>query len=388
MQLTARNATLSDLAALLEDQHARKVDVVAPAQAITSDDGTIYVAGTDAQIDWDGVHVTTGAYLPTAHADGQIAEKLGIPVAYLRRLRAERTDLYDANVNGWLHGTTATHDPDGQPALPNPDPRSLLLRAFRGDEGVGVLRGVLSDTYKIIDNLDVLTAALDGIRQAGVHVDFAGCDLTERRMIVKIKAPGVAAYAPDLLRGYRSPHSGATAEENPLVFAGLVLSNSEVGAGAFTLTPRIIVQVCNNGLTLTKDAMRSVHLGGKLDEGVIRWSADTQTKQLDLVTAQARDAVATFLDVEYVRRQIAEIEWRAVRPLTDPAAAVTHVGRTLRYTQERIDGVLDHFIRGGQVTAGGIMQAVTSYAQTLPDADDALDMEADGLRALEVAAAL
>ena len=35
-----------------------------------------------------------------------------------------------------------------------------------------------------------------------------------------------------------------------------------------------------------------------------------------------------------------------------------------------------HFIRGGQLTAGGVMQAVTSVAQTLDDADAAHEMEA------------
>ena len=29
-------------------------------------------------------------------------------------------------------------------------------------------------------------------------------------------------------------------------------------------------------MTFTRDAMREVHLGGRLAEGVIRWSADTQ----------------------------------------------------------------------------------------------------------------
>ena len=50
-------------------------------------------------------------------------------------------------------------------------------------------------------------------------------------------------------------------------------------------------------------------------------------------------------------------------------------------------GKLAHFIRGGDITAGGVMHAVTSVAQTLPDADAAHDMESAALRALEVAAA-
>ena len=51
-------------------------------------------------------------------------------------------------------------------------------------------------------------------------------------------------------------------------------------------------------------------------------------------------------------------------------------------------GKLTHFIRGGDVTAGGVLHAVTSVAQTLPDADAAHEMEGLGLRALEIAAAL
>ena len=51
-------------------------------------------------------------------------------------------------------------------------------------------------------------------------------------------------------------------------------------------------------------------------------------------------------------------------------------------------GKLTHFIRGGDVTAGGVMHAVTSVAQTLPDADTAHDMESLALRALDIAAAL
>ncbi|MEU7912281.1 hypothetical protein [Microbispora bryophytorum] len=32
------------------------------------------------------------------------------------------------------------------------------------------------------------------------------------------------------------------------MFAGFVISNSETGCGAFTITPRLLVQVCRNGM--------------------------------------------------------------------------------------------------------------------------------------------
>lgn len=68
-----------------------------------------------------------------------------------------------------------------------------------------------------------------------------------------------------------------------MVFAGFVASNSETGHGSFSLTPQLTVQVCDNGMTITRDAAREVHLGGRLADGVVRWSADTQDAVLDLV---------------------------------------------------------------------------------------------------------
>ena len=49
------------------------------------------------------------------------------------------------------------------------------------------------------------------------------------------------------------------------------------------------------------------------------------------------------------------------------------------------DGVT---MTAGDVTAGGVMHAVTSVAQTLPDADAAHEMESQAVRALGIAAAL
>jgi hypothetical protein len=60
----------------------------------------------------------------------------------------------------------------------------------------------------------------------------------------------------------------------------------------------------------------------------------------------------------------------------------------LPFTDAQQADILNHFIRGGDVTAGGVMHAVTSVAQTLADADAAHEMESLALRALDLAAAL
>ena len=369
----ARNASFPELLEILKSQQPRKVDVVAPAGAITAEGGLLRIAGTEPVIDDDGVTMADALYLPTRVADESISLKLGIPIHYLRRLRAEHVDLWDENVNGWLAR----------------DDRSFLMRLFRDDStGVGVMRAMLSDSYRVMDHLDVLLSALDGIRQAGVEVDIAAANLTETKMSVKITAPTVRTYARELLKGYRSPFTGANGSDSPEVFAGSILSNSETGDGVFTLTPSMTVQTCTNGHNVTKDAMRNVHLGSKMDDGLIKWSEETQEKNLALVKSRTADAVRTFLDVEYMTKVIARLEEKSSTPVSDPAKAVKFIAKKAAFTEAEASGILDHFIKGGQVTAGGFMQATTSFAQTIASPDRAREMEDAGLRVLDIAASL
>jgi hypothetical protein len=368
--------------------------------------GTWSSAPTVSQLAADGVTSAAGTYRPTAVADEGIADKLGISLAYLRRLRASRPDLWDANVNGWLHGNYFA----GYPA----DDRKFLVRLFQpagtGDEP-GVARAVLSDSYKVIDNLDALMATLDGIRQAGTEVVFDGLDLTERRLYARVVAPQIRALAPALLAGYRSPFGGriyvpgggwtpeqaraAAARERrgyepggePVLFAGFVVSNSEVGDGAWSITPRIVAEICGNGLQIAADVTRAIHLGSRQGEGVVRYSADTMDKELALITARARDAVATFLSPDYLTGTVAVLERKAGVPVAHPEQTVRQVAKAAKFSDEMTDAILGHFIRGGQLTAGGVMQAVTSVAQTLDDADAAHDLEAQAVRVLDLAAA-
>lgn len=366
-----RNASLPDLVGRLEGQQRRKVDVVAPASAIRSQGGMLVVDQAERLLTAEGVASVAGTYEPTGVCEGGIADKLGVPLAYLRRMRTEAPHLYDANVNEWLAR----------------DGRKFLVRALSAEDGgAGQARAFLSNSYKVIDNMDVLTAVLDGVRQAGVAVDISSCDLSDQRMFVRLKAPEIRGHAPYLLRNYRSPYSGLSGADNPTVFAGMLISNSETGCGSLSLTPQLTIEVCDNGMTMTKDVVRSVHLGAKLDEGRVQWSDDTQRKTLAVYTAQARDTVRRFLDRGYVEAEIREIEKSSGAPVADVEETIKSVSKTLKFTEEQRKGVFDHFIRGGDLTAGGVLHAVTSYAQTVQDPDDAHELGAQGIRAMELAA--
>jgi hypothetical protein len=167
--LTSRNATLRDLVTLLGRQHDAKLDVVVPARDLRMSDGDLHIAGIgEPTITLDGVTPTCGIFHPTLICDGGIADKLGIPGQYLRRMHHAHLALLDHNVNTWLADDPA---------------KRYLVRTLRGSaDQPGIARAMLSEKYKITDNLDVLMAVLEGIRRTGVHTQISRCDLTERRM--------------------------------------------------------------------------------------------------------------------------------------------------------------------------------------------------------------
>jgi hypothetical protein len=358
---------------MLKDQSTRAIDVIAGAAAIQCVDGNLVLNNTEPNIGPDGVTMTAGTYAMNDIARSGVADKLNIPLPYMRRMATENLPLLDHNVNSWLER----------------DHRRFLIRCLRGDSGLGVARAFLSDRYARIDNFDVLLAALDGIRQAGVNTQVATCDLTDRRMYVRVVSPDVQVAAPQLLKNYRSPFDGRRGEDLPFISGGFLITNSETGCGRYGIAPWLRVEVCRNGMTVDRGTLVRTHIGARItdDDGVLEPSPETVQHTLNLIKSQTTDAVRAFLDVDFVTRAVRDLEKAAGVTVDEPDATIKVVGQRLRYTEEQQQNILAHFIRGGDLSAGGIMQAVTSVAQTIPDADDAYKLESTAVQALTLAAA-
>jgi len=383
MQLTLRKGTLGDLVEELKEQQERKVDMVVPTRDLWSHEGLVVVRDHGpAEITDNGVTPSHLFLAPSRVFDEGISSKLSKPgrpfsVKYLRGLRdTGRTDLVDANLNGLLHGSKGLDIPA--------DDRAFFLRTFSPADAnsTGYARALLSDRYRPIDNWDVLGTILDGLKTAGFtdHV-IRQADLTDDKMYVRISVPEVSALAPTLLKDYVSPYSRNRGSDNPTVEAGIVISNSETGGAAFTITPELVIQICTNGLTIKQDMIRKPHLGGKLDEGVIKVSDDTRRKNLDLIAAQTRDAINTFLDPEYLARALSRIEDQSENPVSDVTKAVETIVARPAFSKDDMSGLLSAFFDGGDRTQGGLVNAITAYSQTVPDADRAYEMDADAFSA-------
>lgn len=410
MELTVRNVDLNELAETLGEQQARKIDLVVPATALHAEAGNVRLEGAEITFDDNGVNDPNVTYRPTDVFQEHIASKLDMGLRYTRRMAAERPDLWDANVNGWIHGASSDGFDETRPA----DDRSFLFRGYSGAQADGtdnVARALLSDRYLPIDNYDVLLTTLKAIAETDDGtIKVAGADLSDKRMYVRFTSATVAVNAAGLLNGYRNPFASGTetrvgaggwtvdearvaaaAErmgykpgEEPMIWAGFELSNSELGFGQFTITPRAQFQICRNGLKITADADKRVHLGGRMDEGRVQWSEDTQRKELALVYAKTRDSVQAFLSADYWTDKVAELTEKAGKPVADAPKTIKAISKRLLFSDTEADSILRHFVLGGQPFAAGLMNAVTSTAQTVADADRAAELEGRAVEVLDL----
>jgi hypothetical protein len=85
---------------------------------------------------------------------------------------------------------------------------------------------------------DRVPEAVDADRAVGADLPGPGAGIAVgRRMHVRVRCEAVQVLAPALLSDYKSPFTGARGADNPVVFAGFAVANSETGCGACTVTP-------------------------------------------------------------------------------------------------------------------------------------------------------
>jgi hypothetical protein len=436
---SARNADISTIKSLLEEQRARRIDLVVSPASVRSQGGRILILpGEHAQhVSAAGITDAAGFYLPTAVADEGLGQILGIDGGYLKKLRnreTPRTDLIDVNINGMLHGSAEGWSEGIEPEFPA-YPKNLLLRLLRGDDDIdGVLRAVLSPKFRVdMDNLDVLLAVIEGFREAGVTPVPDICNLSDRKMDVRFVMPQIAALAPKLLDGYRSPlddgdgrgvkRAGELGEdgnggglpraahgmrlrvdarwrnwtvsdafraaqlegkgyppgEEPVVFAGIRVTCSDVGEGGRNIFPELRVQACKNGLTLVAEADKRTHLGAEKQAGVIQVSAETDLAELALITQQTKDAVMTYTNEAWFLGQVRDIEALAGVKVATPEQVITDVTRANGFTKAEAAGIWDMFLMSGGTpsggTAGQVANAMTAYSQAVPSPDRAAEID-------------
>jgi len=165
---------LQSLVSNLEQKHQQKADYVVSHSNLIMNEGKLLVAHQP------------HSYMPNEICHEGLAEKLGIPMQYYKKMRAERPELLDLSVGHWLKHTEGTKS---------------LVRTYETAEG-NIARAFLSNSYLALDNYDVLFAALDAVKRSGVRVDIVDAQVTDRRLYLAVTCPEVEVDATNLLKGY------------------------------------------------------------------------------------------------------------------------------------------------------------------------------------------
>lgn len=333
--------SLTELAQEIERQRNNRKDYLAPTEKLE-----MVIEGEEhqepAQVGLTVYNGETVTYPITTLAHRQVAEKLGIPFIYYGMMMQRAPELLATNVNHWLRSSGKRN----------------LVRTL--DNRV---RAFLSDRYRRLDNYEVLSAVLPALNEAGI-VRVVSSEVTERKMYLK------AIF----------PETEREVKVGDPVQMGVMISNSEVGDGALAVSPFVERLICTNGMVVTELSKRRQHVGRVTEaEDVIEFSDDTLEAEDTAFVLKLRDSVKHFLapatiDAQVDRFRIAagfEVEGnvqQTVQVLSDKRGLSKHEG----------ENILQHLIRGGDLSAWGWANAVTRTAADVTDYDRATELEALG----------
>jgi len=261
------------------------------------------------------------------------------------------------NINAWFKDT--------------PDERRMVRTLD------GRVRAFLSSKYRPLDNFDVASAVLPMLVERQVQI--TSCELTETRMYIKGILPTLSdELPPGLVYGRGHDHLG---KEGRLV-AAIVVSNSDVGAGALRVEPSVFTTWCTNLAILGQSAMRKYHVGRSLDTGDDLEVYRDETRQADdnAFFMKVRDVAAAAFAEDKFRTAIEQIRTQGVRPIvsTNLPKVVEVATRRLALPESMQNDVLTFLARGGDLTAWGLSSAITEAANTAKDYEQATMLEHTG----------
>lgn len=337
--------SIVDLATELERQLKTRKDYKAPAGRLQMYTGDVVVPKDKMATKFSLDGVGYFGIKDTAHE--QIGEYLEIPKRYYDRMRQESPTLLCTNVNAWIS---------------RKGNEARLVRTLDGD-----VRALLSDRYRQLDNYDLMTAVLP-IITGDDEYRVASCEVTDRRLYIQVVSERIKM---NVKRGDE-------------VQAGIVISNSEIGDGSLRIEPMVYRVVCTNGM-IKGEAIRKYHVGragkGDLDNAIEFYRDETRKADDKALWMKVQDAVrGAFDETRFLAlvRKMEEATMDVLAVETDLPAIVEVVASRFGLSEVERAKVEGHFLRGGDFSRYGIMNAVTRTAQDVESYDRAIELERFG----------
>lgn len=220
------------------------------------------------------LNMKEGEFTLNENAVSQLAEKMGIPARYLRQL---------ANGDEWQRKLAANilNEHSGW------TPRTRVLIRAVDDE----VRAVLSDSYRRLNSVNLLTSFIEESAQQGGVVSDAF--MTDTKVWAETILP--------------TPITIPTKKNGDvLIFAGARFSTSDYGDGAVDMRAFLLNGACTNGM-VRESIMKQVHLGSKLPDNL---QLSERTYELDTQTTMSavRDLSRGLFSNENIMRKAIEIQ--------------------------------------------------------------------------------
>lgn len=376
--------------ARVQAMKASKRDYIYPATKLgMDDDGRIVFAGTDTfkvgervYTEWPDAEAALnelqrqapesrieplgrqGAIPLSRTAESQLAAKLGIPLRFVDALReGGHKDLAAHNFRTLLGRATDT---------------KYLVRTLEGR-----CRAVLSNSYKVLDNMDVFLAAADTLQAAGADLWNARVWDDGGRFEVFAVSKNVTGAVKSSEAYNTQVHAWWTANGSKypgmygkddggldVHFAAMRLTNSETGQGGVNVTPCVLRAVCRN-TSVVGTAISSVHLGRRKEEEGLVYAEDTQAAEARTTFLKLRDTIKTVFDQVKFQAYIDRLNGIAREPLGKPQEVVAAVAAEYGIGDERAAAILQSLFESRDLTRFGLVQAVTVQAHVCDEAADA-----------------
>lgn len=346
-----KGLTLSQLGAKLQDEQQAKEDYVVQSDKITMQVRS-YQDNSEARRPVLELFDVGREFAIRPLAHDQIGSRLQIPAKYYDRMLDQQPDLLAMNVNTWLKRSGESGE-------------RRMIRTMRGSA-----RAFLSDRYKRVENTQILKAALPALAKIP-GADVVSSEISETRMYIQV----------------RSRRIEGEVKKGDVIQAGVIISNSEVGAGSVSVQSMDYRLACLNGM-VSGIMLRAYHVGRRVaEDGEMEqfWKDDTRAADDEALMLRVRDMVAAAVDEERFKQRIDQMRGLTkIEVKTNPQAAVEKLAASVGATDEESAGMLKALIKGGDLSAWGLLNAVTAQAHEAKSYDRAVHFEEAGGRLLSL----
>lgn len=343
-----KGISLQELAQKIETQKGQKRDFIADTRTLTMQVPRLRDVAKEpvARPVLEMPDVGQFPLLPLCH--DQVGERTGIPAKYYDRMLAEAPDLLATNVNAWFRVK----------------PELRMLRTMGGKA-----RAFLSNRYQRIENEAIADVALSVLAEEFKGIQVVSAEVTDKRLYIHFVLPSVQGEV----------------KVGDVVQAGGIISNSEVGLGAAQVSGLLWRLICLNGAK-TADTFRRYHIGRAAEEaGDISWGEDTQQSDDKTVLLKMRDTIRAVVDETRFKANLEKLQGLTEGKVTgDPVKVVELLAAKVQASEAEKGGILRSLIEGNDLSAWGLVNAVTAQSHNAQSYDRAVELEAAGGRLIEL----